>query len=69
MEKPSQLAKAYGIVSIETNFAVPSKEELARMARRRFQDPKPKIEGYWWYIRPWQDEIIGGRRVRTAEEN
>jgi integrase len=37
------------------------------MARRRFQDPKPKIEGKWWWIRVWKDEFIAGRRVRRQK--
>jgi len=34
------------------------------MARRRFQDPKPRKEGRWWYILTWQDELRNGRRTR-----
>jgi integrase len=37
------------------------------MARRRFQDPKPKIVGNWWWIRAWKDEFIAGRRVRKQK--
>jgi integrase len=32
-----------------------STEEIERMARRRFQDPKPRIEGRFWYLRFWQN--------------
>jgi len=67
VRKPSQLDEGCGIVSTETNFTVPSKGEMEQMARRRFQDPRPKVEGNWWYIRPWQDEFIGGKRVRRQK--
>jgi integrase len=29
--------------------------EMERMARRRFQDPKPILEGNFWYLRVWQN--------------
>jgi integrase len=40
---------------------------MERMARRRFQQPKPFIEGNYWWISPWKDAFVGGRlkRVRT----
>ena len=50
------------IVSAETNFGELSKEE--RMARRRFQDPKPKRRGKWWTLLYWQDEFRSGTRQR-----
>jgi len=37
------------------------------MARRRFQDPKPKRRGKWWTLLLWQDEITDGRRIRTRK--
>jgi integrase len=37
------------------------------MARRRFQDPKPARLGKWWYLLCWQDEFIGGRRIRKRK--
>src|SRR3990172_8326583 len=52
--------------SAETNFGEPSKGEEA-MARRRFQDPKPKRSGKWWYLIVWQDEIENGRRIRKRK--
>src|SRR5271157_2172075 len=53
-----------GIVLPEADSGQPSLVELERMARRRFQNPEPKREGKWWYIRPWRDEFAGGNRVR-----
>jgi integrase len=37
------------------------------MARRRYQDPKPFREGNWWWIKPWQDEIVGGQHKRKQK--
>jgi integrase len=37
------------------------------MARRRFQDPKPKVEGRFWYIRPWYDQFVEGKRLRKQK--
>ena len=37
------------------------------MARRRFQDPKPKRGGKWWYLIVWRDEIENGRRIRKRK--
>lgn len=37
------------------------------MARRRFQSPEPKRSGKWWYLLHWQDEIVGGSRVRRRK--
>ena len=37
------------------------------MARRRFQDPKPRRLGKWWYLLTWQDEFIEGRRIRKRK--
>jgi integrase len=57
----------HGIVLDETNFGEPSKGEFEKMARRRFQDPKPKREGKWWYVLCWQDEFVNGRRGRKRK--
>ena len=56
-----------GIVWVETKFAAPSREEHEAMARRRFQDPKPRREGKWWYILLWQDGYIDGKRNRKRK--
>src|SRR5207248_5522499 len=43
-------------VPLEANFRAPfSMEERERMARRRFQDPKPRIQGNFWYLLVWQN--------------
>jgi integrase len=47
------------------NIGAPSEAE--RMARRRFQQPKPKRAGRFWYIRIWQDVLCGGRPTRKLK--
>ncbi len=43
-------------VPLEANFRAPfSMEERERMARRRFQDPQPRIQGNFWYLLVWQN--------------
>ena len=48
----------------ETDLREPSKGEFEKMARRRFQAPKPVRRGKWWCLRYWQDEFKDGRRRR-----
>src|SRR5258706_15903690 len=55
------------IVRVETNSGKPSKGDFERMARRRFQDPKPQRLGKWWYLLCWQDEFVDGRRIRKRK--
>jgi integrase len=44
-----------------------SPKEMERMAKRRFQDPRPKLRGDWWTIRVWRDQIIAGKHVRKQQ--
>lgn len=37
------------------------------MARRRFQNPKPRKEGNWWVLYYWQDEFANGTRGRRKK--
>jgi integrase len=37
------------------------------MARRRFQNPKPRIEGNWWVLYYWQDEFTNNERRRRKK--
>jgi integrase len=60
-------AANHGSVVTGTYFGGPSKGEIERMARRRFQAPKPKRRGKWWCLLYWQDEFKNGRRVRTRK--
>ena len=38
-----------------------------RMAKRRYQNPKPFLEGNWWWIRIWQDQPSNGRLIRKQK--
>jgi len=35
-------------------------EGLERMAKRRFQNPKPFVRGKWWCLTYWQDDFSSG---------
>jgi integrase len=37
------------------------------MAKRRFQDPRPKREGNFWYLLCWQDCFVQGSPVRKRK--
>ena len=37
------------------------------MARRRFQNPKPKTIGNWWWINPWTDTWVDGKIQRKRQ--
>src|SRR5580698_55060 len=63
----SRLSSERDIVRVETNSGKPSKGDFERMARRRFQDPKPVRFGKWWYLLSWQDEFISGRMIRRRK--
>ena len=64
--------QGHGIVSAEANTGNPLRGDFERMARRRFQDPKPRRRGHWWMIQIRQDVIVDGelkrsnKRVRLA---
>jgi integrase len=64
------LGENRGIVSPEANTGRPSKGGFEKMARRRFQAPKPKREGNWWYLLYWQDVFVDGhsRRIRKRQK-
>jgi len=53
-----------GIVSAEANFGRPSKGDYESMARRRFQDPRPRRRGKWWTIQVRRDDFVGGQLER-----
>ena len=56
-----------GILLAETSPGGSSKGDIERMARRRFQDPKPEKRGNWWVLRFWQDVFVDGRRKRQRK--
>jgi integrase len=55
------------IVSSEANSVLPLKGEFERMAKRRFQSPRPFREGNWWWINVWQNEFTQGRITRKRK--
>jgi integrase len=44
-----------------------SRGDLEKMARRRFQDSRPKREGRWWYLLYWQDVFVNGASTRKRK--
>jgi len=54
-------------IPLEANSGAVTRRELEKMARRRFQDPKPFREGNWWWINPWLDEFSEGRHERKRK--
>jgi integrase len=56
-----------GTVVSETNSVESSTQEFEKMARRRFQAPKPRVEGNFWYLSVWQDAVKNGRRTRQRK--
>jgi integrase len=53
-----------GIVRAEANTGTPLKGDFERMARRRFQDPKPFRRGEWWCLQYWRDDFSEGNPKR-----
>ena len=64
-EKQFPISAASVMLAPEANSGLPLRGDFERMARRRFQNPKPFRDGSWWWIRPRQDEFVGGKIVRT----
>ena len=55
----------HGIVLPEANTGNPLRGDFERMARRRFQDPKPRRRGDWWIIQVRQDVVVNGKLKRS----
>ncbi len=55
------------IVESEANRSASSKGNFDAMARRRFQDPKPRKEGHFWVLYYWRDEFENGQRRRRKK--
>lgn len=63
-----RVIEADASLRIEANSGKPSKQEdFDKVARRRFQDPKPQIKGRFWYIRVWQDVFEGNALTRKRQ--
>src|SRR5208283_1523789 len=55
------------IVLPEASSGCPLKGDFERLARRRFQNPKPFREGSYWWIKPWMDKFVGGKLERKQK--
>jgi integrase len=55
------------IVESEANRSASSRGDFDAMARRRFQDPKPRKEGHFWVLYYWRDEFENGQRRRRKK--
>jgi integrase len=55
------------IVMSEANSGLPLRGDFERMARRRFQNPKPFREGAWWWIFVRRDVFSQGKVSRRKE--
>lgn len=65
---PVQALPGFGSVVSKTDSAAPGiREDLEKMARRRYQNPKPFKEGAFWWILCWQDEFVSGVRTRKRK--
>jgi hypothetical protein len=54
-------------INVEANCYARSEGDFDAMARRRFQDRKPRKEGAFWVLYYWQDEFIDGERRRRKK--
>jgi len=66
-EIPVVITGSCGTLQRKANSVVPLKGEYERMARRRFQNPKPERRGAWWSLLVWFDEIHEGQRTRKRK--
>jgi integrase len=55
------------IVLGEANTGCKLRGDFEAMQKRRHQQPKPKREGNFWYLRIWQDSFAGGVRARKRQ--
>jgi integrase len=55
------------IVLSEANPGFPLKGDFERMARRRFQNPKPFREGAWWWMLVYEDTFSAGKCARRKK--
>jgi integrase len=63
----SASAPGHDIVVCEASSVGPSTGDFDAMARRRFQNPKPRKEGRWWVLYYWLDEFKNGERSRRKK--
>src|SRR5262249_13071016 len=64
---PLMVPKARAIVMSEANSGLPLKGDFERMARRRYQNPRPTRRGAWWTLLVWQDVLVNGKYTRKRK--
>lgn len=55
------------VVTKTDSVAPDPRKDLERMARRRYQNPKPFKEGAFWWLLYWQDEFANGVGTRKRK--
>ena len=60
-------ARNCGTVSTEANSLGELRRDFEAMAKRRYQDPKPKREGNFWYLLTWEDGPHGTRKRKREK--
>ena len=66
-QNPLMIPQDGAIVMSEANSGLPLRGDFERMARRRFQNPKPFREGAWWWIFVRRDVFSQGKVSRRKE--
>jgi integrase len=57
----------HAIVLGEANSADKLRGDFEAMAKRRYQDPKPRREGNFWYLLTWEDGPQGSRKRKREK--
>jgi hypothetical protein len=73
--KPDAMAHARSLEIVDTSATVanetsprlPSREEIEKVARRRYQNPEPFVEGRFWWVLIRQDDVVNGKRTRRKK--
>src|SRR6266851_4777614 len=61
------VAKSCAIVLAEADSGGKLRADFEAMAKRRYQDPKPKREGNFWYLLTWEDGSQGTRKRKREK--
>jgi hypothetical protein len=61
------VAKSCAIVLAEAHSAGKLRGDFEAMAKRRYQDPKPRREGNFWYLLTWEDGQQGTRKRKREK--
>src|SRR5947207_7916991 len=61
------VASGRAMIATEANSADKLRGDFEAMAKRRYQDPKPRREGNWWYILTWEDGPQGSRKRKREK--